>query len=169
MILYITLIMGFLIGIYFSYKKFNDNYSYYDVSDYITPVIVSTIVSFVIGFILCIMLPMDRDIKKYNYNIVSLQINNGLKGDFISITDQMKYNFFIKEDNDTYKMMSIDAKLATIKYTNTSPKITVFEVTEKKDSFINKLGAFDCDYGDKTYIIEIPENTVINKFNLEIK
>ncbi len=159
----IGMVIGLGIAIYQTYNEWMN-----DFTDYILSSFIGIVFGASIGLIVAIMLPMDTYNKHYSLNIETLQDNNSVIGNFFlgcgQIKGKMKYVFYY-EENGLYKMMQLDYNLVQIKYSNSKPKVNVTE-NYPSDAFINYF-AIDLDVFDKTYIIEVPEGTIKNNYNLD--
>lgn len=161
----IAIIVGSIIGLYNASKTY-----WASIGDYILFSIIGSIFGFIVGCIIATALPMSKCDKHYSYNIVNLQDNNSIKGNFFlgsgQIEGKMKYVFYY-EENGLYKMNQIDYDKVSIKYSDDQAKVNVTEV-DLTDSLINYFG-IDWDLGNKTYIIEVPKGTIQNNYSLDAK
>jgi len=162
----ISIVLGIIIGIYHVYNDGWDNYWI----DYFASSLLGSFIGFCFGTIIAFILPMDTYNKEYSYNIESLQDNNSVEGNFFlgcgQIDGKMKYVFYY-EENGLYKMMQLDYEKVQIKYTDGKPKVNVTQ-NYPTEVYINYF-ALDTDIFDKTYVIEVPKNTIKNNFNLDAK
>lgn len=143
--------------------------SYYlDFMDIIMAIIFS-IVGGAVGLIITCILPMETTYKGLSLEIVSLQDNNGVNGEFYLgsgyVENRMKYIFYYKLGDNEYKMMSVDYDAATIKYTDEKPFIVINELCPT-DALINKF-AYDFNINSKTYVIHVPKGSILNNYSLD--
>lgn len=160
----IFVVIGILIGIYNAYSDYDSS-----ISLFIGFPFIGAIVGFCLGFGLTFILPMKTYDKHYSLNIENLQDNNGVKGSFYlgcgQFKDNMKYVFYYSE-NGLFKMEQVDYNKASIKISNGRPKVNVTEIYPVEDAFINYF-AYDDDIYSKTYVIEVPQGTIKNNYNLD--
>lgn len=160
----ICVVIGIIIGIITS------DWEWYllDIFLGVVNIILYVVIGFFIGLLIATTLPMKTYNRHYSLNIVTLQDNNSVSGHFFlgsgQIDGKMQYVFYI-EDDGLYKMHQIDYNLVQIKYTDSIPKVNVYEITET-DAFINHF-AIDWNLGDQTYIIEVPKGTIKTNYNLD--
>lgn len=154
--------IGLLIGLYNAYENG------YDWLDWLFLPFFGVIVGSIIGISIAIALPMDTYNKQYSLRIESLQDANNIKGNFFlgigQVEGEMQYVFYYKSD-EFYRMAQIEYELVKIKYSNAEPQV---HITEKypTEAFINNF-AYDTDIYSKTYIIEVPQGTIKNNYNLD--
>ena len=156
--------MGALIAIF---QTYNNGWTNYFI-DYALASFQGIITGAFIGLSIAAMLPMDTYDKHYSLNIENLQDNNSISSNFFlgigQIEGKMKYVFYY-EENGFYKMMQLDYDLVQIKYSDSTPKVNVTE-NYPSDAFINNF-AIDLDIFHKSYIIEVPNGTIKNNYNLD--
>ena len=163
MTIIIAAIIGLGIGIYNAY-----NYSWGDLVEYILNSFFGIIIGGTVGVIIAIALPMDTYNKQYSLKIESLQDANNIRGNFFlgigQVEGKMQYVFYYKS-GEFYRMAQIEYELVKIKYSNAEPQV---HITEKypTEAFINNF-AYDTDIHSKTYIIEVPQGTIKNNYNLD--
>jgi hypothetical protein len=138
--------------------------------EYFMGVVYGTMLGLVVGFVIVLFLPTETYKYKYSVDIVSLQDNSNTKGTFFlgsgQINGSMKYVFYYESDTGLYRMCQIDYNLTEIKYTKEKPKVIITEY-RKKDTFKNKFTIFSFHQPDNTYVIEVPEGTIKNNYNLD--
>lgn len=123
----------------------------------------------VVGLVVAFILPMDTYYKTYPpINIESLQDNSNNTGSFFlgcgKIEDKMKYVFYT-EEKGLYTLNQIDCDLAQIKYTSDKPTVNITQIYPT-DSWINNF-AIDFKCYNKTYIIEVPRETIKHNYILD--
>jgi len=159
----IGLIIGVTIGVIITY---NDIWK--DWYNYPVRAVTGGIIGTLCGFLIALMLPMDIAHRKLSIEIVNLQDNSSISGNFFlgcgQINGEMKYVFYTKS-NGLYKMEQIDYDVVQIRYSNGKPKVNITDwyIT---DSFINNF-ALDSYLGTNTYIIDVPEGSITNNFKLD--
>lgn len=163
----IIILIGIIVGgvILFYHNRYEDD----KLGDFFN-FLVGGIIGGFICFFLSAMIPMDTYDKVTSVNIVALQDNNSFNGDFFlgtgNIEGRMEYILYY-EESDYYKMLQLPHGLVKIRYTSSQPKLITIE-NYPTDSFINSF-VFDGDIYDKRYIIEVPEGTIKNDYNLDVQ
>lgn len=121
----------------------------------------------IIGIFIAAMVPPKTYYKERSFYIESLRDNNNLKGELFLgcgvIEGKMVYTLYV-ETNGVYKLLQLDSKSASIKYTDTRPRLVILE-TYLTDDVINYF-AIEHDWDDK-FIIEIPRGSIKNKYSLD--
>lgn len=137
--------------------------------DFILLSLAGIFISLFVSIPIMIALPMSTYEKHYSLNIENLQDNNGVKGSFYlgcgQFKDRMNYVFYYNE-NGLYKMKQVDYQKAFIKIADNRPKVNVTKICPVEGAFINYF-AFDTDILDETYVIEVPQGTIKNNYNLD--
>ena len=165
--LFITTLIGIGICWYQNYKI-----GLNDLEDYLLTGLISLftgVIGLLVGLVLAIAVPMDTYEDKYSMNIENLNDNSSVEGSFFLGCSQfegtMKYVFYVEEDG-FYMMEQLDYELVKIKYSTGKPRVNVTE-NYPSDSWINNF-AIDLDCFSKTYVIEVPEGTIKNNYNLNV-
>lgn len=98
-------------------------------------------------------------VNGYSYHLLNgrFYLGSGYVG------SSMKYSFYYEQSDDNYKLMQIDADLASIKISDT-PQITSY-VKCYTDSRINDW-VIKINY-HTYYIIEVPRGSIKENFNLD--
>ena len=137
--------------------------------DFILLSLAGILISLFVSIPLAIALPMSTYEKHYSLSIENLQDNNGTKGSFYlglgQFKDRMTYVFYYNE-NGLYKMNQVDYQKVSIKISDNRPKVNVTQIYPIEGAFINYF-AFDTDILDETYVIEVPQGTIKNNYNLD--
>jgi hypothetical protein len=143
----------------------------YSALEFIMYIFMGSLFGGLIGCLICVSLPMDTYDKNYTYEIVALQDNSQVNGQFFlgsgQIDGRMTYVFYYKSGDffQIEQAIYTDAKVKYLQDAISSPKVTITQKTPK-DSFINYF-AFDTDLWSKKYVIEVPEGTIRNVQNLD--
>ena len=135
-----------------------------------------SLLGFIIGVFLSIMLPANMIEKTETYNLVCLQDNNTISGNFFigsgTINGTSMYSFYYQSDIDPitnkpmYKRMNIETyRDISITYTDDSPRIVKYEWI-KSDKFINHF-AFDLAVPNDSYVFYIPDGSILNEYKLD--
>ena len=138
--------------------------------DFIDVFILSTLYSLMgllFSFIIAFVIPTHTEIKKSTFKLESLQDGSRINGQFFLgsgyINEKMKYSFYISEENG-YKLYSIDANNAHVKYTTEKPKLEMFEEVVN-DDFINNF-SIPLDF-KTSYIIYVPQGSILQNYTLD--
>lgn len=128
---------------------------------------INLLISFLISFIIALIIPTHTQIEKSTFELESLQDGSRINGQFFLgsgyINEKMKYSFYISEENG-YKLYSIDADNAHVKYTTKKPKLEMFEEVVN-DDFINNFSiAMDLK---TSYIIYVPQGSILQNYVLD--
>lgn len=120
-----------------------------------------------VGWGVAWLLRMDTKTEVQSVYIESIQDGSSLSGRMYLfggfVNGRMSYSFYYKE-GDGYKLVSLDSKNVTIKY-STECKCDVYYKV-KTDAFINHFAYDDLNTGYE-YIIYVPQGTISNSFNLD--
>ena len=173
-IIYIFAILAFIIsiGIMIKWKEFDfsDPDTYYGCFG-------STILSALIGFIVTFLWsastydnPENLIHKTESYEILSLQDNSNVEGDFFlgcgNVNGYMMYTFYYKDEKDDIRGKELSYDNVVLQYSSETPKYEIsYEIT--KDSPFRII--FNGTIVSKTYKIYIPEGSIINNYNLDTK
>ena len=140
---------------------------YYDWQEIISLSFLNLLGSFSVSFLFALMIPTHTKIEKSNFELESLQDGSRINGQFFLgsgyINEKMKYSFYVSEENG-YKLYSIDANNAHVKYTTKKPKLEMFEEVVNED-FINNFSiAIDLE---TSYIIYVPQGSILQNYVLD--
>lgn len=146
-------------------------WNHFDYSFWSFNLILSPMAGFILGLIVCIILPMDLYVKEYSWRIETLQDNSNINGSFYlgsgNINGAMQYVCYRKLENENFKMEIIPHEKGEINYSTNTPQITVREISPS-NHWINKF-AIDLNLYQQSFIIEIPKGTIKNQYNLDAK
>lgn len=161
-------IIGLVIGVIIVIKDWNDFYDY--VFGALTSLLVG-LIGAVVGLIIGILIPAHFDIQKTEYEIVSIQDNESIKGKFFLlgsgyINGSMGYVFYTK-NGDGFELSQLDADEATVYYTDSIPKCIKYEYVIN-DDMINNF-SLGCSRYRPSYELYVPEGTITNNFKLDAK
>lgn len=163
--MYTIIIITVLAFIICFYKMIKEDYQ-----DYILSFLMSLLISLLFGLfsiIISMIIPTHTQIEKSTFELESLQDGSRINGQFFLgsgyINEKMKYSFYISEENG-YKLYSIDANNAHVKYTTEKPKLEMFEEVVN-DDFINNFSiAMDLK---TSYIIYVPQGSILQNYVLD--
>ena len=125
------------------------------------------LLSFSVSLIIALIIPTHTQIEKSTFELESLQDGSKINGQFFLgsgyINEKMKYSFYVSEQNG-YKLYSIEANNAHVKYTTAKPKLEMFEEVVN-DDFINNFSiAKDLE---TSYIIYVPQGSILQNYVLD--
>jgi len=130
--------------------------------------LVSLFIALIISMILDVFTDKVFELKSTN-EIVALQDKNSVIGHFFlgsgSIDGDMKYVFMSKEQNG-FRMESFDANEAIVVYSD-DKKIERYE-SEFKNQTLKKLFGQPW-FADSEYKIYVPDGTIQNSYNVDLK
>lgn len=122
-----------------------------------------------IGALVAIALPTKTEIILTSYQLVTLQDNSSINGNFFlgcgRVNGSMKYIFYY-EKKDMFQMGQLDSYDIPIKYSDNPPKLEIYSETEVKGAWINYFAIDKEDSYSKSYIICVPKGTIKQEFNL---
>jgi len=123
--------------------------------------------SFGVSLIITLIIPTHTQIEKSTFELESLQDGSRINGQFFLgsgyMNEKMKYSFYISEKNG-YKLYSISANNAHVKYTTEQPKLEMFKEVVN-DDFINNFSiAWDLE---TSYIIHVPQGSILQNYILD--
>ncbi|ASD51802.1 hypothetical protein [Flavobacterium phage V157] len=129
--------------------------------------ILNFLLSLIFSFHVAWIIPTHTQIEKSTFELESLQDGDRINTQFFLgsgyVNEQMKYSFYILEQNG-YKLYSIDANDAHVKYTDEKPKLEVFKEVIN-DDFINNFSiALDLK---ASYIIYVPKGSILQNYTLD--
>lgn len=131
--------------------------------------ILSGMFGVLIGIGVASVLPSDTYLKPHSVDLVCIQDNSSIKGQFFlgcgQIEGDMKYAFYYNQGDDSYKLDTISCSKAEIKYVATKPRIT-YNTKEFTNKWYNKFSVFTQNI---YYTIEIPEGSIKKDFTLDAK
>ena len=94
----------------------------------------------------------------------------GLDIDFLGsgmINGTMRYVYYQKNQDETYKMWQTEYYRASIRYTNNTPKIVIIDKRESK-SLWNKFALDPLNNESyQNYIFEVPKGSIEKDYNLD--
>lgn len=163
----ITILTFAIIGIAISIYNTRQNDWGMDFIDYFGATLIGVALGGFLGFFVALSLPAKFYTAHTIKKLENLQDGNSTKGSFYlgvgQIEGKMRYVFYV-EENGLYRMNQIDYNLAAIKYTNSIAKVHFYE--ERKTSDIINYFALDFRCDDN-YILEVPNGTIKNTYNLD--
>lgn len=172
MILFALMLASIIFGFIKSWKnKVFDDDKTIKILDGILYSFISCMVSGLIFFLALAITTSVTNVKyttTSSYKIFALQDNQNTAGSFFlgsgTLDGVMKYTYMV-ETYDGYLMQSIEADTVTIKYSN-DPKIETFtrEFTNSTVKFL-----FIAPIGGSKQIISIPEGSIKNGYNVDLK
>tara|TARA_R110000744_G_scaffold378044_1_gene493705 strand:+ start:547 stop:1062 length:516 start_codon:yes stop_codon:yes gene_type:complete len=124
-----------------------------------------------IGLIIAIALPVKYEESSWDEEIVSLKDNTSISGNFFlgsgMINGTMRYVYYQKNQDETYKMWQTEYYRASIRYTNNTPKIVIIDKRESK-SLWNKFALDPLNNESyQNYIFEVPKGSIEKDYNLD--
>ena len=119
------------------------------------------------SLLLTLFIPTITKIEKHTFELESIQDGSKINGQFFLgsgyINERMKYSFYLSEQQG-YKLYSIDASDAYIKYTDGKPKLEMYQEVIT-DDFINN---FSTTLDLKTnYKIYVPKGSILQNYTLD--
>ncbi len=164
-IIIIFYVIGYLLSLYFIYI---DNGSI-EVEEFII-LIFSSLIFALIGLILAVSLSVEYKTTTWHKDLVTVKDNNTTTGSFFlgsgTIGGQMKYVYYIQNNDNTYQMFQTDCYKAKIKYVNTKPQIVITEVSVD-ETLWNKFALDIVGETGQTYIFEVPQGSIKNNYELD--
>lgn len=124
----------------------------------------------VILFVIVMFLPYTYT-QSHSFEIYALKDNSSINGSFFLGTGSVDGNqvySFIKEEDGGKKVSSISVDSAIIyEGEDGSPRIDVYD-PHIKNKIVRKLFG-DMTFGDSKYKIYIPDNSMINEYNVDLE
>jgi hypothetical protein len=133
-------------------------------------VLVATLIALLLTVLMGMIFPPATQNKLIqSTTIVSLKDNTTTTGSFFlgcgSVDSEPSYSFYTKH-NDQYTLESVNANRTLIEFTNQSPCIDIYEKQVIKKG-IRRLIGLSTDAGSKSYVIKIPEGSIIQTYVLD--
>lgn len=163
----ILVLIGAIIGLIVSiYRTYNDSWG--EFLDYIVNGFLGIIFGGAICGFIAWLLPMETHYKHSSIDIVNLQDNSSINGNFFlgcgQVNGDMKYVFYTNTDG-LYQLEQLDCDMVKIHYSDGKPKINITELCPT-ESVINWF-AIDWNCFNKTYVIDVPKGSITNNFKLD--
>lgn len=162
-------ILVFIIIAFFFYKGISDpwdNTIGEKVLFWILSIILSGCMSIILLGItsMCLIEVVELEYTKTSdIEIVALQDNQNINGNFYIFSNNINYYYAI-EDEFGYKVKKVSMKEAYIKYTNGTPYIEVYSA-----EFANWWNyIFGVSIAPNIYIIYCPEGTLVTNYNIDL-
>jgi hypothetical protein len=107
-------------------------------------------------------------VKSYEYNIYAIEDNMGVKGNRYYIETNTNYNYLAdyKDGKKQYSVSKNESYIVEDK--SARPHIEVYEASLPKDKK-NKFTKIIFESVNKEYKIVVPEKTLTNDFNIDLK
>lgn len=125
-----------------------------------------------IGALIAVIIPGKMIEQKETVQIVAIQDNITMNGSFFlgsgQIDGEMKYMYYYKSDNNTYKFGDIDADICSISYDSIDPRIVLTYEIKDENAFINNFTLTHKPRLVKATIY-IPEGSLVSNYNLDLK
>lgn len=119
------------------------------------------------GAMFSIFIPQNTYFEKSTFELESISDGSKLNGQFFLgsgyINEKMKYSFYLKEQ-EGFKLYTIDADIAHVRYSKTNPVLEMYEQTRTND-FINY---FSIPHRlELKYIIYVPQGSILQNYVLD--
>lgn len=130
-----------------------------------------TFIGAVVGLVISFSLPATYTTVRWKVELVSLQDNGSVSGNFFlgcgQINGEMKYVFYTKDEDSTYRMWQVNYYDARVKYTVGGPKEEIIKESQT-ENFYNKF-VLSVKPDEYSYIFEVPNGTIKTDFTLDSK
>ncbi len=161
LIVIICIVVGFLIGYFTDFGDVLTGFLYSLLGG-----IVSLLV--LLAFFLLSFSPVESLYSPVN--IVSLQDSNTIEGSFVlgsgNIDEELTYTFCYGNETDGFQVKQVVAKNCVIKYTDNQPYY------QQKASHFNWFGKLLWGrerISQESYILYVPEDTIITEYNIDLQ
>jgi len=163
--MYTIIIITALFTLIRSYFLFKERWM--DWTDVLLFSILNFLLSALTSFAISLLIPTKTEIVKSTFELESLQDGSKINGQFFLgsgyINERMKYSFYISE-KDGYKLYSIEASNAHVRYTNEKPKLEMFDEVVT-DDFVNNFSLKS--ELNTNYIIYVPKGSILQNYTLD--
>lgn len=154
--------LGIFIGIW-QEKKYGYCPDFYD---YLLHAVLYFLLSVPVALILAFALPADLKKVKRISELEAINDGQSINGSFFlgsgHIEGRMQYAYYVK-NGDFYRLWSVDASDAFVRYTNGKPTRTIVK-EEYTDAFINY---FALDETSTYYIFDVPKGSIQSNYSLD--